>query len=407
MHQPTLYIALPVMNEEAIISDLLQSISAQSFPKYKLYACLNQPEAWWDDEAKKELCESNVRVLSILKEWGAIVIDRCSRGNGWPTQTHGVGWARKVAMDAINEVATDNDIILSMDADTTFEPNYFASVVKLISQNPKCIGLSNPYYHKLSGDDKLDRALLRYEIYMRCYAINMWHTNSPYTFTALGSAIALPVWAYRKAGGITPKKSGEDFYLLQKLRKAGRLITWNSETVYPATRYSDRVFFGTGPALIKGSTGDWESYPIYHHSLFDEVKKTYDFFPKLFVGDVATPMDTFIETHFKEENIWQPLRSNTKTEGSFIAACHQKIDGLRLLQYLKWRAPQLNISNEKAMADFFNHFYPEGLQINEKTFNFQTSPINELSEIRDFLVKEEKECQHKDFIDNFTNNTDK
>ncbi len=92
------------------------------------------------------------------------------------------------------------------------------------------------------------------------------------SFTAIGSAMALPVKSYRAIGGMTPHKSGEDFYFLQKLRKFGKVLTWNKEKVYPEARYSDRVFFGTGPAMIKGRDGDWSSYPIYPFELFDEIK---------------------------------------------------------------------------------------------------------------------------------------
>ena len=78
------------------------------------------------------------------------------------------------------------------------------------------IGLAVPYYHKLIGD-ATDRLILRYEIYMRCYLINLLRIQNPYAFTALGSAMAVTVRAYRKAGGLTPVKSGEDFYFLQNL----------------------------------------------------------------------------------------------------------------------------------------------------------------------------------------------
>jgi hypothetical protein len=134
---------------------------------------------------------------------------------------------------------------------------------------------------------------------------------------------------------MTAKKSGEDFYLLQKLVKAGRIIHHNTEMVYPATRYSDRVFFGTGPALIKGSGGNWESYPVYDHRLFDQVEATYRLFGELFDGDVDTPMDGFLRNQFCSGDVFGPLRRNAATREQFIKACHQRIDGLRILQFLK------------------------------------------------------------------------
>ncbi len=394
----TVYVALPVMDEELVIRRCLKAIQKQTYSNYKLYACVNQPDSWWDEPSKVEVCHANARVMSMLREVGAVVIDKTSRGKGWQGKDMGVGWARKVIMDEINAVASPADIIVSTDADTFFGENYFDSVVRLFKKHPGSLALSNPYYHKLTGDETLDRALLRYEIYMRCYALNLWHIGSPYAFTALGSAIALPVSAYRKIGGMTPKKSGEDFYFLQKLRKAGKIMTWNSEKVYPATRYSDRVFFGTGPALIKGQKGDWKSYPIYHRHLFDDIKQSYNLFEQLFQRDVETPLDDFIHIQLHENNIWTSLRNNTRTVDSFVAACHQKIDGLRILQFLKWKNDSLKISDEEALKDFFDYFYPEDQSFNFKDFSFQNTSVRELDEMRDFLADREGEWQYKDIM---------
>ena len=392
----TVYVALPAMNEEDAISHCLEAIKKQTYKNYKLYACVNQPESWWDDSSKVEVCYANERVMAILREAGAFVIDKTSRGKGWQGKDVGVGWARKMIMDEINAVASPSDIIVSTDADTVFGENYFFSIVQLFKKYPEKLALSNPYYHYLTGDEVLDRALLRYEIYMRCYVLNLWHIGSPYSFTALGSAIALPVSAYRKIGGMTPKKSGEDFYFLQKLRKAGKIITWNAEKVYPATRYSDRVFFGTGPALIKGQKGDWKSYPIYHRGFYDDIQQTYKLFEKLFQHDVETPLDLFIHNQLHEKNIWTTLRNNTKTVESFIAACHQKIDGLRILQFLKWKNDSLEISDEEALIVFFDYFYKKDSGFDLENFSFMDTPIQILDEIRNFLSVKELEWQLND-----------
>ena len=45
------------------------------------------------------------------------------------------------------------------------------------------------------------------------------------------------------------KKAGEDFYFLQKLFDAGHFSECNTTRVIPSPRPSDRVIFGTGPAI--------------------------------------------------------------------------------------------------------------------------------------------------------------
>ena len=227
--------------------------------------------------------------------------------NGWPAGRGGVGWARKVAMDYISEKANAKDLIISIDADTFYPPNFISAVSKEFDKSKDLLGLAIPYYHPLTGNPVNDRLILRYEIYMRHYLLNLLEINNPYAFTAIGSAMAAKVSAYRKIGGLTPVKSGEDFYFIQKLNKNGKVGNWCDSVAYPSSRFSERVIFGTGPALIKGNKGDWSSYPIYKSDSFQKVKETFDLFPKLFENDIPTPMDIFLKKQFKTENIWEAI----------------------------------------------------------------------------------------------------
>jgi hypothetical protein len=261
------------------------------------------------------------------------------------------------------------------------------------SGNPAATGLSVPYYHRLSNNEENNRLILRYEIYMRNYALNMLRIGNPYAFSALGSAMAFPVWAYKKVGGLTPVISGEDFYFLQKLVKNGLVLFWTDTIAKPSPRLSDRVVFGTGPALIKGNSGDWSSYPIYHHTLFEKIKETFDLFPVLFEKDVPAPMDDFFKEQFKEENIWKPLRNNFKDQKNFIRACINKVDGLRILQYLRKQQESTFPDNNKNLVDFLFSFYnrkmDESFKKHFKDFDFDGSAVCFLDLIRDFMFDKE------------------
>jgi len=208
---------------------------------------------------------------------------------------------------------------------------------------------------------------------------------------------------------MTPKMSGEDFYFLQKLRKTGRLIFWNPEKVYPEARFSNRVYFGTGPAMIKGNQGDWSSYPIYPWYFFDEIKETCELFPAFFKKSQPTKVTEFLRLQCKEEDPFEPLRKNFHLENQFIRACHEKFDGLRVLQYLKSRLKEEPVEDEKSLADFLLRFYPEtasssvplpGRQAGvsssrrgEGIFSFEHSSLDELENIRMFLFRKEEEYQ--------------
>jgi hypothetical protein len=396
-----LFAALPVMNEPDV-EKTIRDILAQTQQLTALYICVNQPDEYKTNPEKRHIFEQNQRTIEFIRQnfidvpcKGVLqyaptvhIIDRSSIG--WDSKNHGVGWARKLLMDTINDVANPEDIIISLDADTEYPPTYFESVKNIFvsgvstslndlntdterSRSARVIALSNPYYHKLTDNEAENRAILRYEIYMRCYHKNLVRIGSPYAFTALGSAMAVRVDAYRKMGGMAPKKSGEDFYFLQQLCKIGKVETKNLITVYPSNRLSDRVFFGTGPALIKGVGGNWDSYPIYSPKLWDEIAKIYQKF----------------ENYFSPED-YQKLKNNSKTEAQLLKFCHEKFDGLRILQYLK--AKHLgrgttcctSITDEISLSENLKIF---GVQIDlPSDFSFETTEIKLLDKIRNALI---------------------
>lgn len=394
-----IYVALPALNELDYLPAFIECCQRQVLNNFKLVVCINQPDDWWGRVDKLEICLTNqksIEYLSSIQNMDIEIIDKSNKGKGWEGKNYGVGWARKTIMDHIVKIAKDADIIISLDADTTFNPGYFKSIIHNFRDHPKAVAISVPYYHKLTGDEVKDRAILRYEIYMRYFAINLWRINSPYSFTAIGSAISLPLKSYKTIGGITPHKSGEDFYFLQKLRKHGEVLTWNDEKVYPAARYSDRVGFGTGPAMIRGKEGDWASYPVYPCNYFNEIDSTYKLFPELFIGNMDTPMDEFINEKFGTENIWQPLRENFKTKDKFIRACHHKIDGFRIFQYLKWRNDKSSFMDEENLIRFLEKFYPDmvsKLSFKIKKLDFVQSDVQDFDELRKLMVKIEKGYQ--------------
>ena len=395
-----IYIALPLMDELENISMMLSCLENQQWKDFEVVCCVNQPDSWWADEGKKEICHRNLKTIDFLKRVTGIkisIIDKTSPENGWDAKNYGVGWARKTAMDEISRKANPEDIILSLDGDTAYAENYFGEIVKKFGQFPEIKATAVPYYHKLTGDERADMAILRYEIYMRCYAINMLRISNPYAFTALGSAIACTVQTYRILGGITPHKSGEDFYFLQKLRKFGHVLIDFPEKVYPAARFSDRVFFGTGPAMIKGATGDWSGYPIYPDCFFDEVGETFSAFPELFENENKTPMDEFLREKFGNDFL-NPLRRNCKSAQKFYTACWHKIDGLRVLQYVKTKYQASNQSDDKNLLTFLRRFYPQDSltkRLLSENFSLENALIAQLDELRNFLVKKEELWQQK------------
>lgn len=390
-----LFIAIPALDELSYLPQTMQSIASQQTPHpLEVCVCVNQPDSWWENPDKKNICEHNQQMLAWLKSqhfpFPLHIIDKSSRGQGWDDKNFGVGFARKALFDYIFSIADSEDLLISMDADTVFSERYVESIAQNFEQHEQQLVLAVPYYHPLNQDDQANRAILRYEIYMRNCLLNFYRIGCPYNFTAIGSAIAAKIKALKKINGITPMKSGEDFYLLQKLRKMSPISNWNSEVVFPAARFSNRVFFGTGPAMIKGSQGIWDSYPIYHFSLFDEVKKSYDLIDALYQEDRHNKFIDFLEKQFKTDNLWQPLRQNSKDLAHFRHAFHEKADGLRILQFLKAEQAMMTINDEQSLLENWYLIMQCPLPtFLHHGFSFNALSTEQLAEIRELLFEEE------------------
>jgi hypothetical protein len=388
------------MDESGNIPALIADLQHQDFKQFKVICCVNQPDSWWNDQEKLDVCESNRKTIALLKKVQNLdlkVIDKSSKGNGWKGKHFGVGWARKTAMDTASEMAGPGDIIVTMDGDTRYPADYLQLVLDDFQQNPDIKAQAVRYFHKLTGSEAEDRAILRYEIYMRYFAINMLRIGNPYAFTAIGSAMACRVDAYRGIRGITPHKSGEDFYFIQKLRKYGRVKISSASIVYPAARFSDRVFFGTGPAMIRGNDRDWSGYPIYPFELFDQVRGTFEGFYDLYKADAELPMSSFLYEKYGK-SIWTELRRNARTAESFIRACNHKVDGLRILQFLKSEHQNFNIPDERNLLEFLVIFYPDETitqELNRTGLDFNLYSVEQLNNIRNFLFEEENIWRNK------------
>ena len=407
----TVYIAIPAMNEKDYLFLSLDCIAKQQCDcPLKVFICVNQPDSWWEDEKKITVCQNNQQTIALLQNYKNLqieIIDCSSKGKGWKDKKNGVGKARKELTNKILSIASDNDIFISMDADTLFEPDYCQSVVKNFRSHPSAVGMAVPYCHKMNHSEIENRAMLRYELYMRNYNLHLLQIGSPYAYTALGSAICSTVKACKAVGGFDSQTSGEDFYFLQKLCKYGNILRYNSSKVYPATRFSFRVPFGTGPAMYSGSQGDWNSYPIFHHSGFNIIEQVYKQIERLFYEDFENEFLHFLNTIFSCENSWEPLRKNYKTLPLFTKAFHTKADGLKVFQFLRQHQRKLQKPDEKCFLENMQYAYPEkitDLFPENESFSFEKASLEQLDNLRNFFMEQETIYQ-KQSDKNLLNNT--
>lgn len=198
----------------------------------------------------------------------------------------GVGIARKIGMDeAIRRFAqidNPNGIIVSCDADTTVEKNYLTEIENFYQNNPNCSVANIAFEHPLVGDlpHEQYKSIAEYELYLRYYVQQLKRVNFPYAYHTIGSCFSLRAKAYCRQGGMNKRQAGEDFYFLQKLFQTEQVGEINTTKVFPSSRMSDRVPFGTGTVMAKMVT-EQKEYVTYSSDSFDVLLEFFSHIPIL------------------------------------------------------------------------------------------------------------------------------
>jgi glycosyltransferase involved in cell wall biosynthesis len=294
-HQETgIIVVVPAYNEPEI-SGLLDSLADCSAPecRVEVIVVVNAP-----DDASPEIIDNNRMCLINIESWKkthaecffrlfAFNVEQFSVA-GW-----GVGLARKTGMDEavrrFSSIDRPDGVILNLDADCTVEKNYFLTICNKVLKSKEISACSIYFEHPLSGNkypETIYRYITYYELHLRYYFQALAYTGFPYVFHTVGSAIAVKVLPYIKAGGMNRRQAGEDFYFIQKLVPSGGYINLNSTTVYPSPRTSYRVPFGTGASISKLSDDNSSTLMTYNILAFKELRT---FFERTDVFFKSTP----------------------------------------------------------------------------------------------------------------------
>ncbi len=200
-----------------------------------------------------------------------LLIDRAARGRFLP-EGQGVGLARKIGNDAVLALLAVGRIespwLHNTDADTVLPPDYFE---QLRGVDPEGVGSAiYSFDHVFDEDPTLAQAGRLYEISLRYYVLGLAWAGSPFAYQSMGSCLAIPAAAYAEVRGFPKKNAAEDFYVLNKLAKVGRIARLSGTPLQAEGRPSDRVPFGTGRALLDlvAKRGGLSSFRLYHPFVF-------------------------------------------------------------------------------------------------------------------------------------------
>lgn len=214
--------------------------------------------------------------LHHSKKFDAILVNRTG-ASGIP-QKQGVGLARKIGADIAAAIFSKGTLnspwIMSTDADTRLPADYFDV---LIPENASA--LTYNFKHRLP-DNPVGQATGLYESSIHHYVNGLRQAGSHYAFHTIGSAQAMNLFAYAGVRGYPKRSGGEDFYLLNKLAKIGEVIQTQTPFIEIDARMSDRVPFGTGPAVKRLlDSPDMHAEPVFYHpEIFEYLKQVLDIF---------------------------------------------------------------------------------------------------------------------------------
>ena len=264
----------------------------------------------------------------------------------------GAGLPRKLGMDeAIRHFNGDKSgIIVSLDADCTVETNYLTEIFRNFKEyrlNSATVEFHHPVEH-LKTADPLRIATVNYEEYLRYYRLALEYCGYPYPYFTIGSAFAVTAETYLKAGGMGKQQSGEDFYFLQKVFPLGKTRFIDSTCVYPAARISDRVPFGTGPALQKMLAENQLSKYSYSVDAFKTLKVFFDkidlFFKKPVkeIEESIRKMPEYLLLFLKEDGFLRKIEEINRHTASllnFRKRFFHYFNAFKILKYLNFVHP--------------------------------------------------------------------
>lgn len=294
-----LIVIIPVLDDSEIF-DTLESLCVCTIPERPVGVVVLVNHSVQSDTGvigrNLQLAEQLKSVISRKKIPGLYF--RLLEMYDMPVKYAGVGLARKTAMDAAIKYFYDSNnttgVLVSLDADTRTDINYFTEIFRLFSQSP-IAAVSINYAHRL---DDLEchpaqrEAIICYELYLRYYRQAIYYTGHPYYYHCIGSAFAVRAVDYAAQGGMNKKQAGEDFYFLQKMMSTGRYAELLSTTVYPSARISSRTPFGTGQSVGR-IIEDGGILLTYDFQAFRELKYFFQTVNKLFKASEAVVTDYF------------------------------------------------------------------------------------------------------------------
>lgn len=340
---PDLTIVIPAFKEKYItntLASLALSIEAADLNVHIIIVVNQAVDASADISAVNKQCILDIQAFAHAKS--NIDID-IIQALDMPVKKAGVGLARKIGLDEATFRYHKNDkngIVACFDADSTCSINYVEAVVHYFEQHKKMDAVSIYFEHALSGQFK--EQIIQYELHLRLYINFQKRIGLPFAIHTVGSSMAVRSASYIAKGGMNTRKAGEDFYFLHKFiedQVCGELFAC---AIYPSSRVSDRVPFGTGRAILEMERDDQRVYKTYHPQSYLEYHKLL-----LQIDEISTKTSVlkieysvlhpvlreFLDS-VRFEDILAEISNNTKSPDQFMKRFFKRCNAFFFMKYL-------------------------------------------------------------------------
>ena len=267
-----------------------------------------------------------------------------------PRKHAGVGLARKIGMDlAIDyffRTRNPNGVLISLDADCTVSSNFMVRISESFSHDKALCCTIHNFHHRVENNDLIiENAIRQYESYLRYFENALRYTGFPYYYHTIGSAFAITADAYVRVGGMGRQQGGEDFYFLQKIFQIGKTELLDDVFVFPMARFSNRVPFGTGPALQKIIAENDGLMQVYSFDAFVSLRQFFDLKDSFFgmsQEDILQQIKTLspaLQQFIAENDILsdiQDCNANSSTLKSFQKRFFHHFNAFKIIKYLNF-----------------------------------------------------------------------
>lgn len=277
-------------------------------------------------------------------------IDASSPGNELPPWG-GVGLARKMGCDSVlafllgltTPTNLRDFVFFSLDADTLTSPDYLDTAGKELRNSRRPGGVIS-FKHQQAGSAEEQAAIDAYEAFLHYYVAGLRWAGSPYAFHTIGSCLCFTADGYLRANGFPARRqAGEDFYFCVELVKAGGICEIQKTMVFPSSRISQRVPFGTGKRMAEAVVVGNNNFPVYDFRVFvclRELLASVSAHPGEVADRIYASLKNPATTEFLERRgfprIWERFRNQYKTNPAILTAFHRWFDGFVTLKYIHW-----------------------------------------------------------------------